>query len=103
MTCDANGFRYNAESFPVGYTNALTSELTNHLRRKFTDIHVKVRFVGADGLTMLGGMPDNRDVIQEILPETWESVDNWFQPLSSVSFATNFQNVDHYNRLEYHA
>ncbi|CNI66718.1 DinI family protein [Yersinia pekkanenii] len=52
---------------------------------------------------MLGGMPDNRDVIQEILPETWESVDNWFQPLSSVSFATNFQNVDHYNRLEYHA
>ncbi|EPI5424646.1 DinI-like family protein, partial [Yersinia enterocolitica] len=59
--------KLNAKSFPVGYTNALTEELTNRLSRKFSDFDVKVRFAGADGLTVLGGMPDDKEVIQEIL------------------------------------
>ncbi|WP_145592109.1 DinI-like family protein [Yersinia rochesterensis] len=71
--------KLNAKSFPVGYTNALTEELTNRLSRKFSDFDVKVRFAGADGLTVLGGMPDDKEVIQEILKETWESADDWFQ------------------------
>ncbi|MDN0096159.1 MULTISPECIES: DinI-like family protein [Yersinia] len=71
--------KLNAKSFPAGYTNALTEELTNRLSRKFSDFDVKVRYAGADGLTVLGGMSDVKEVIQEILQETWESADDWFQ------------------------
>ncbi|MGE5001242.1 DinI-like family protein [Yersinia enterocolitica] len=72
--------KLNAKSFPAGYTDALTKELTNRLSDKFNNFVVKVRFAGANGLTVLGGMPDDKEVIQEILQETWESADDWFQP-----------------------
>lgn len=71
--------KLNKKSFPAGYTDALTEELTNRLNHKFSDFIVKVRFAGANGLTVLGGMPDDKDEIQEILKETWESADDWFQ------------------------
>ncbi|EKN3394844.1 TPA: DinI-like family protein [Yersinia enterocolitica] len=71
--------KLNAKSFPAGYTDALTKELTNRLSDKFNNFVVKVRFAGANGLTVLGGMPDDKEVIQEILQETWESADDWFQ------------------------
>ncbi|MCB5318374.1 MULTISPECIES: DinI-like family protein [Yersinia] len=71
--------KLNTKSFPVGYTAALTEELTNRLSDKFSNFVVKVRFAGANGLTVLGGMPDDKEVIQEILQETWESADDWFQ------------------------
>ncbi|HEB0980230.1 TPA: DinI-like family protein [Yersinia enterocolitica] len=72
--------KLNAKSFPVGYTNALTEELTNRLTRKFSDLDVKVRFAGADGLTVLGGASEDKDIVEEILKDTWESADDWFQP-----------------------
>lgn len=72
--------KLNAKSFPAGYTNTLTEELTNRLTRKFSDIDVRVRFAGADGLTVLGGMPDDKKTVEEILQDTWESADDWFQP-----------------------
>ncbi|CNH54579.1 DinI-like family protein [Yersinia intermedia] len=62
--------KLNAKSFPAGYTNALTEELTNRLTRKFSDIDVRVRFAGADGLTVLGGMPDDKKTVEEILQDT---------------------------------
>ncbi|EKN4180520.1 DinI-like family protein [Yersinia enterocolitica] len=71
--------KLNAKSFPAGYTNALTEELTNRLSRKFSDLDVKVRFAGADGLTVLGGGNEDKDTVEEILQETWESADDWFQ------------------------
>lgn len=71
--------KLNAKSFPAGYTNALTEELTNRLTRKFSDIDVKVRFAGADGLTVLGGGNEDKKMIEEILQDTWESADDWFQ------------------------
>ncbi|MCB5317078.1 DinI-like family protein [Yersinia massiliensis] len=71
--------KLNTKSFPAGYTDALTKELTNRLSDKFSNFVVKVRFAGANGLTVLGGMPDDKEVIQEILQETWESADDWFQ------------------------
>ncbi|CNL06026.1 DinI family protein [Yersinia intermedia] len=71
--------KLNTKSFPDGYTDALTKELTNRLSDKFNNFVVKVRFAGANGLTVLGGMPDDKEVIQEILQETWESADDWFQ------------------------
>lgn len=33
--------KLNAKSFPAGYTNALTEELTNRLSRKFSDLDVR--------------------------------------------------------------
>lgn len=72
--------KLNAKSFPAGYTNALTEELTNRLTRKFNDFDVKVRFAGADGLTVLGGGNEDKKTIEEILKDTWESADDWFQP-----------------------
>lgn len=72
--------KLNAKSFPLGYTNALTEELTKRLSRKFSDIHVKVRFAGADELTVLGGASEDKKAVEEILQETWESADDWFQP-----------------------
>ena len=71
--------KLNAKSFPVGYTNALTSELTNRLSQKFSNIDVKVRFAGADGLTVLGGASEDKKTVEEILQETWESAEDWFQ------------------------
>lgn len=72
--------KLNAKSFPVGYTNALTEELTNRLSRKFGEVDVKVRFAGADGLTVLGGASEDKNTVEEILKDTWESADDWFQP-----------------------
>lgn len=72
--------KLNAKSFPVGYTNALTEELKNRLSRKFSDLDVKVRFAGADGLTVLGGANEDKKAVEEILQDTWESADDWFQP-----------------------
>ncbi|HEN3282087.1 TPA: DinI-like family protein [Yersinia enterocolitica] len=71
--------KLNAKSFPAGYTAALTEELTNRLVRKFSDLDVKVRFAGADGLTV-GGASEDKKMVEEILKETWESADDWFQP-----------------------
>ncbi|MCB5316325.1 DinI-like family protein [Yersinia massiliensis] len=71
--------KLNAKSFPPGYTAALTEELTNRLSRKFSEVDVKVRFAGADGLTVLGGASDDKKTVEEILQETWESADDWFQ------------------------
>ncbi|HDL7377986.1 TPA: DinI-like family protein [Yersinia enterocolitica] len=72
--------KLNAKSFPVGYTDALTEELMNRLSRKFGEVDVKVRFAGADGLTVLGGASEDKKTVEEILQDTWESADDWFQP-----------------------
>ncbi|HEG0620355.1 TPA: DinI-like family protein [Yersinia enterocolitica] len=71
--------KLNIKKFPVGYTNALTEELDKRLGRKFGDVDVKVRFAGADGLTVLGGASEDKKTVEEILQETWESADDWFQ------------------------
>ncbi|MCB5297561.1 DinI-like family protein [Yersinia intermedia] len=72
--------KLNIKKFPAGYTDALTEELNKRLTRKFGEIDVKVRFAGADGLTVLGGASEDKKTVEEILQDTWESVDDWFQP-----------------------
>ncbi|OWF84759.1 damage-inducible protein [Yersinia kristensenii] len=68
------------KKFPVGYSDALTEELDKRLSRKFGEVDVKVRFAGADGLTVLGGASEDKKTVEEILQDTWESADDWFQP-----------------------
>ncbi|HEN3602161.1 TPA: DinI-like family protein [Yersinia enterocolitica] len=72
--------KLNIKKFPVGYSDALTEELDKRLSRKFGEVDVKVRFAGADGLTVLGGASEDKKTVEEILQETWESAEDWFQP-----------------------
>ncbi|CNI00295.1 TPA: DinI-like family protein [Yersinia enterocolitica] len=72
--------KLNIKKFPVGYSDALTEELDKRLSRKFGEVDVKVRFAGADGLTVLGGASEDKKTVEEILQDTWESADDWFQP-----------------------
>ncbi|MGV8502282.1 DinI-like family protein [Pseudomonas aeruginosa] len=37
-----------------------------------------MRRAGADGLSILGGEKGDKQRIEEILQETWESADDWF-------------------------
>ncbi|WP_186378217.1 DinI-like family protein [Yersinia rochesterensis] len=72
--------KLNIKKFPVEYSDALTEELDKRLSRKFGEVDVKVRFAGADGLTVLGGASEDKKTVEEILQDTWESADDWFQP-----------------------
>lgn len=63
---------------PAGAVEALSSELGKRVNRHFPDAVVQVRYAGANGLSVLGGAKDAKELITEILQETWESADDWF-------------------------
>jgi len=65
---------------PVGALEALSGELSNRINKKFSDGNnsVQVRYAGANSLSVLGGAKTDKDIIEEILQETWESADDWF-------------------------
>lgn len=63
---------------PPGAIEALSSEFSKRVNRQFPDTTVQVRYAGANGLSVLGGAKTDKDVIEEILQETWESADDWF-------------------------
>jgi DNA-damage-inducible protein I len=65
---------------PVGALEALSGELSNRINKKFSDSNnsVQVRYAGANSLSVLGGAKIDKDIIEEILQETWESADDWF-------------------------
>lgn len=68
-----------AKKLPAGALSALAIEFNDRVKRRYPDAEATIRLASMDGLTMLGGMPDDKEVIQEILQETWESADDWFQ------------------------
>ncbi|KYQ95377.1 damage-inducible protein I [Serratia plymuthica] len=63
---------------PPGAIEALTGELGKRVNRQFPDAVVQVRYAGSNGLSVLGGLKTDKDLIAEILQETWESADEWF-------------------------
>jgi len=63
---------------PLGAVEALSGELSKRINQQFPDTVVQVRLAGANGLTVLGGAKTDKDIISEILQETWESADDWF-------------------------
>ncbi|NHB97042.1 DinI-like family protein [Photorhabdus stackebrandtii] len=69
-----------SKKLPKGAVPALAVELDNRLKRRWPDIKTNVKLAGNDGLSVRGGTPDDRKVVEEILQETWESADDWFQP-----------------------
>lgn len=67
------------KQLPAGAASALTIELNKRLQRKFSDIEATVRMAGMDGLSVRNGTPADREVIEEILQETWEGAEDWFE------------------------
>lgn len=67
------------KKLPEGAAAALTIELNKRLQRKFPDAVATVRFAGMDGLSVGRATPTDREAIEEILQETWESAEDWFQ------------------------
>ncbi|CAI0853139.1 DNA damage-inducible protein I [Serratia quinivorans] len=63
---------------PSGAIEALTGELSKRVNRLFPDTLVQVRYAGSNGLSVLGGLKTDKDLIADILQETWESADDWF-------------------------
>lgn len=68
------------KKLPEGVADALTTELNKRLQRKFPDAVATVRLGGMDGLSVGRATSADREAIEEILQETWESADDWFQP-----------------------
>ncbi|WP_197091776.1 DinI-like family protein [Serratia oryzae] len=68
------------KKLPDGAAAALAVELNKRLQRKFPDVEATVRLAGGDGLSVRGGTTADREVIEEVLQDTWESADDWFQP-----------------------
>ncbi|ULH10790.1 DinI-like family protein [Serratia marcescens] len=66
------------KKLPAGAASALAVELNKRLQRKFADVEATVRLAGMDGLSVRNGTPADREQIEEILQETWESADEWF-------------------------
>jgi DNA-damage-inducible protein I len=67
------------KTLPKGAASALAIELNKRLQRKFPDIEATVRLAGMDGLSVRNGTTADRERIEEILQETWESADDWFE------------------------
>ncbi|WP_419198548.1 DinI-like family protein [Serratia liquefaciens] len=68
------------KQLPAGAASALAIELNKRLQRKYPDAEATVRMASMDGLSVRNGTTADREVIEEILQETWESADDWFQP-----------------------
>ena len=66
------------KKIPDGAVPALEKELLRRLNQNYEDCILTIRRAGSDGLSVYGGIADDKEVIQEILRETWESADDWF-------------------------
>ncbi|WP_063198006.1 DinI-like family protein [Serratia plymuthica] len=54
-------------------------ELNKRLQRKFSDIKATVRLADLDELLVRNGTTADKEVVEEMQQETWESADDWFQ------------------------
>lgn len=63
---------------PAGAIEALTGELNKRIGQHFSDAPVSVRYAGSNSLSVLGGAKEDKELIGEILQETWESAEDWF-------------------------
>lgn len=64
------------KKLPVGAIPALQEELLKRLSRRYDNCNIVVRQAGSDGLSVIGG---DKKEIEEILQETWESAEDWFE------------------------
>ncbi|WP_145585047.1 DinI-like family protein [Yersinia intermedia] len=67
------------KGLPAGALSALAIEFNDRVKRRYPDAEATIRLASMDGLSVLGGLPHDKEMIQEILQDTWESADDWFQ------------------------
>ncbi|THD43916.1 DNA damage-inducible protein I [Enterobacteriaceae bacterium ML5] len=68
------------KKLPAGAMSALAIEFNKRLKKQYPDVEATVRMAGGDSLTVMGGSTIDKENIEAILQETWESADDWFQP-----------------------
>ena len=66
------------KKLPKGAEQVLQTELTKMLSVQFPECLVSVRRVASDGLSILRVTETERERIETILQEIWESADEWF-------------------------
>ncbi|WP_192458675.1 DNA damage-inducible protein I [Musicola keenii] len=64
---------------PTGALDALTTELTRRISSTYPNTPVSIRYASSNNLSVLGGDKSDKERVSEILQETWESADDWFQ------------------------
>lgn len=69
-----------AKAMPKGSTGALAHELTKRLSHRYPDVEVIIKIASNDGLSVLRSKDKegDRDYVQDVLQEVWESADDWF-------------------------
>lgn len=67
-----------AKKLPEGAIPALEVELLRRLNQSYEDCKLTIRRAGSDGLSIFGGIDGDKETIEEILQDTWESADDWF-------------------------
>lgn len=66
------------KTLPEGAVPALEAELLRRLNKNYDGCELTIRRAGADGLSVFGGIEGDKETIEEILRDTWESADDWF-------------------------
>lgn len=66
------------KKLPDGAVSALEKELLRRVSQSYADVKLIVRRAGSDGLSIIGGEKGDKQRIEEILQETWESAEDWF-------------------------
>ncbi|EPG7965086.1 DinI-like family protein [Citrobacter koseri] len=66
------------KKLPDGAVSALEAELLRRLSQNYEGVKLTIRRAGGDDLSILGGEKGDKQRIEEILQETWESADDWF-------------------------
>ncbi len=67
-----------AKAMPKGSILALQDELARRLVKKYGEVVVEIKTKGSDALYIRGATDTEREEIDAILQETWESADDWF-------------------------
>ncbi|WP_279205733.1 DNA damage-inducible protein I [Obesumbacterium proteus] len=63
---------------PEGALEALNHEFSKRVNHIYPDTAVQVRMTNSNTLTVMGGLKSDKERIEEVLQETWESADDWF-------------------------
>ena len=67
------------KQLPVGAVEALKEEFQKRLDDNYPGATFAVRRAHSDGLSVMGGTARDKEVIDVMLQNTWESADDWFQ------------------------
>lgn len=67
-----------SDKLPIAFDAALKEELEKRLFIHFSDFSIRVKRGSMNNLTILRAGKDDKTLINEILQETWQSADEWF-------------------------